>query len=320
MSHNKTSLLASLTGGDADQDLFGDIPGSSDNVEEDLFGNISLGDPLQHSKVSAVLSVAPTPSNVSNINGARPPVSNVPAPPPPAASSLLASSGLLGDDNDDYDPRSDGLFDAVDDEQARLDQEEQRRHAVQQERIEQERARQQEAERAAEQARLSQQMQGAQQQSQQAHAHAPIQGFYRNHNPPPPRAVPPPVASSYNYNGNLQYSTTGGPVQTHTIRRPITTAGMHNSSSSGGNMIRPPSRTITAPTTSTESPYSVIKVTEPMLVASGGLFLNSPYWSYQVETSLKERGHWLVRRRFKHVVALEDRLRQECPGSILPPR
>jgi hypothetical protein len=57
-----------------------------------------------------------------------------------------------------------------------------------------------------------------------------------------------------------------------------------------------------------------------MLVASGGLFLNSPYWSYQVETTLKERGSWLVRRRFKHVVALEQRLREECPGSILPPR
>lgn len=352
MSHNETktsqSLLASLTGGegdadadaDADQDLFGDIgiPGrDGNNVEEDLFGNISLDDRdpllLMHSHKhndDDSTAVAPAPHNVSRTNGTV--ASSVPAvaEPPPPAPSLLASSGLLKSNSD---PRSDGLFDAVDEEQARLDQEEDRRRAVQRERIEQDRARQ-EAERAAEQARLAQQLQARQQQqqpqqqpqqhpqqSQLSHDNIPVQGFYRNHNPPPP--VPPTVAA-VSYNGHLQYSTTGGSVQTHTFRRPIATAGMHSasstSSSSSNMMIRPPSRTITAPT-STDSPYSVIRVTEPMLVASGGLFINSPYWSYQVETSLKDtRGHWLVRRRFKHVVALEDRLRQECPGSILPPR
>jgi hypothetical protein len=307
MSDNKSSLLASLTGEsvDADQDLFGEIP--SDNAE-DLFGNISLDDPLQQQDTAPVAVAA-----------AAPPVVVAAAPPPqirivpPDHPSLLASSGLLGN----KDPRSDGLFDAIDEEQERLDQEE-RRRALQQERMDQERARLEQA-RAAEEARLAQQMQAQQQQmppqqqQQQQQQHVPIQGFYRNHNIPP--AAPPPMAASYN--GNLQYSTVGGPVQTHVIRRPTTTAGMHNV---GNANIRPPSvRPISAPS-SAESPYVKIIVTEPMLVASGGLFLNSPYWSYQVETTLKERGSWLVRRRFKHVVALEQRLREECPGSILPPR
>jgi hypothetical protein len=68
--------------------------------------------------------------------------------------------------------------------------------------------------------------------------------------------------------------------------------------------------------------YTKIAVTEPMLIQTQNFLLSSPpYWSYQVTSSLSNnQGTWLVRRRFRHIVALEDRLRQSCPGCILPPR
>jgi hypothetical protein len=80
--------------------------------------------------------------------------------------------------------------------------------------------------------------------------------------------------------------------------------------------------------------YTRVLVTEPLLLQSspGGLFGigQPPHWSYQITTELNNniqhqngQGHqgvWMVRRRFRHVVALEDRLRDDCPGAILPPR
>ena len=69
--------------------------------------------------------------------------------------------------------------------------------------------------------------------------------------------------------------------------------------------------------------YTQIVVNEPMLIQSPNYFLVSspPYWSYQISSNLaNNQGTWLVRRRFRHVVALEDRLREACPGAILPPR
>lgn len=68
--------------------------------------------------------------------------------------------------------------------------------------------------------------------------------------------------------------------------------------------------------------YVDIKVTEPMLIQQQNFLISSPpYWSYQIASTLaNNQGTWLVRRRFKHVVALEDRMRQACPGSILPAR
>jgi hypothetical protein len=79
--------------------------------------------------------------------------------------------------------------------------------------------------------------------------------------------------------------------------------------------------------------YSRVLVTEPLLLqsSSGGLFSigQPPHWSYQITTELNNnvqqqnglgQGVWMVRRRFRHVVALEDRLRDDCPGAILPPR
>lgn len=75
--------------------------------------------------------------------------------------------------------------------------------------------------------------------------------------------------------------------------------------------------------------FASIVVSDPLLISSSGVSLfgirQPPHWSYQVQTSFQpssttHMGCWVVRRRFRHVVALEERLRQECPGAILPPR
>jgi len=82
--------------------------------------------------------------------------------------------------------------------------------------------------------------------------------------------------------------------------------------------------------------YDKVVVSEPLLVAQPKGLLGSltgqstPHWSYQITTYFKpppnqqnqqqHAQYWVVRRRFRHVVALEDRLHDEIPGAILPPR
>jgi len=82
--------------------------------------------------------------------------------------------------------------------------------------------------------------------------------------------------------------------------------------------------------------YGKVTVSDPLLIqASGGLLglRQAPHWSYQIVTTVLPLSNanthampapattqTMVRRRFRHVVALEDRLRQDCPGAILPPR
>lgn len=102
--------------------------------------------------------------------------------------------------------------------------------------------------------------------------------------------------------------------------QPSTTAGMHNSTQ---NMNLGRIRKVALVKPQEVPPlYIDIRVTEPMLIQTQSFLISSPpYWSYQITSQLAgNQGTWLVRRRFRHVVALEDRLRQACPGSILPPR
>jgi hypothetical protein len=110
----------------------------------------------------------------------------------------------------------------------------------------------------------------------------------------------------------------GGNRYYQPAQRPLTSAGLHQSPASVQ------ARIIYQPQPIANPIYSKVLVTEPMLVSSPTVFLMSqaPHWSYQVSTELSVPGSgtWLVRRRFRHVVALEDRLRLECPGAILPPR
>lgn len=97
-------------------------------------------------------------------------------------------------------------------------------------------------------------------------------------------------------------------------------AGMYNGASSQHSLGRVVSPAIHKPPP-IQPIYAGIIVNEPLLIQSGASFLGQPpYWSYQIVTSMEGGGNWLVRRRFRHVVALEDRLREDCPGAILPPR
>jgi hypothetical protein len=162
------------------------------------------------------------------------------------------------------------------------------------------------------------------QQQQQARDTFSPAGFYR----PDPISTPPqPLPNQPN---TFVYSTTGGDVQTHSITpsmanssmsrlpqtpTPSSTVGMHNSI---GRHIRP---LVIVQPQPFEPIYGHAAVSEPLLVQPPSLFnVVPPHWTYQVQTTLKEGGCWLVRRRFRHIVALEDRLREECPGAILPPR
>lgn len=183
-------------------------------------------------------------------------------------------------------------------------------------------------------------------------------GFYREHNPglgansigvmagssgmpPPPSnaygggrggAVGGggyPTTNNYYYGTQQQQQQPQQYLEGHHARvdmnnggmaQPSTTAGMHNSmqNASMGRV-----RKITLVRPQDVAPlYAGIQVTEPMLIQTQSFLISSPpYWSYQIAAHLAgNQGTWLVRRRFRHVVSLEDRLRQTCPGSILPPR
>ena len=148
----------------------------------------------------------------------------------------------------------------------------------------------------------------------------PDHGFYRDH--------PPPLQQQQQqqpHNNTYVYSQSGGSVQTHVVSRlpvppipPNVTAGMHNSTTSQPYNVRLPP--ISRPPT-VEPIYGKVAVSEPLLIQPYS-FLNiqPPHWTYQVQTTLKEGGCWLVRRRFRHVVTLEEKMREECKGAILPPR
>ena len=75
--------------------------------------------------------------------------------------------------------------------------------------------------------------------------------------------------------------------------------------------------------------FGPITVTDPILVQSPGVFSGPPHWIYNVVVrdlkKIEGQDEYSaimsnVRRRFRHFVALEDRLRADCLGAILPPR
>ena len=161
-------------------------------------------------------------------------------------------------------------------------------------------------------------------------------GFYREHNAPIIQNNQAPVMPPANRNGGTGLQNSGSyyygtreqqiqhPSQQNQhsggFVQPSSTAGMHNSSQTM-NLGRIRKVALVRPQ---EVPplYIDIRVTEPMLIQTQSFLISSPpYWSYQITSQLAgNQGTWLVRRRFRHVVALEDRLRLACPGSIIPPR
>lgn len=75
--------------------------------------------------------------------------------------------------------------------------------------------------------------------------------------------------------------------------------------------------------------YGPISVTDPILVQSPGVFAGPPHWTYSVVVrdvkKIEGQDEFSavvssVRRRFRHFVALEERMRGDSLGAILPPR
>jgi len=157
-------------------------------------------------------------------------------------------------------------------------------------------------------------------------------GFYREHNTVssgmtmPTGQTTPTLQNTGGYfygtqEQQIQYSSNQQQQQySGNFVQPSSTVGMHNATQ---NMNLGRIRQITLVRPQEIAPlYIDIRVTEPMLIQTQSFLISSPpYWSYQITSQLAgNQGTWLVRRRFRHVVALEDRLRQACPGSIIPPR
>jgi len=66
--------------------------------------------------------------------------------------------------------------------------------------------------------------------------------------------------------------------------------------------------------------YGKVAVAHPIMMETNGLFgAKGVYWTYEVRTEINGRVV-SVRRRFRNIVALETRLRQNLPGAILPSR
>mmetsp|Transcript_49129 Transcript_49129/g.54923 ORF Transcript_49129/g.54923 Transcript_49129/m.54923 type:complete len:703 (-) Transcript_49129:315-2423(-) len=163
-------------------------------------------------------------------------------------------------------------------------------------------------------------------------------GFYREHSAPVGQnidgsrtATPNEYRTAPHNSGGYFYGTREQEIHhpsnqqqqqnySGSFAHPSSTAGMHNSDQKM-NLGR--IRKITLVKPQDVAPlYVDIRVTEPMLIQTQSFLISSsPYWSYQITSHLAgNQGTWLVRRRFRHVVALEDRLRQSCPGCIIPPR
>jgi len=94
--------------------------------------------------------------------------------------------------------------------------------------------------------------------------------------------------------------------------------------------VAPAAITNYVPATPFDPIYGKIVVNDPMLIQGTGLFAGPPHWTYLVTVYAKasqsanndapRQPISAVRRRFRHFVALEDRLRSSVPGAILPPR
>jgi len=167
------------------------------------------------------------------------------------------------------------------------------------------------------------------------------------------------MAGSYMYSTTGAGQMTGQPAQSpaaaarkpHASPQPSVLAGMHvgHDVNLGGvapspmkttkyhaglaNNFPPPPSAIAnyAPATPFDPLYGRIVVNDPMLIQGSGLFAGPPHWTYLVTLHSKRQNNnnqqsgpqpplSAVRRRFRHFVALEDRVRSSVPGAILPPR
>ncbi|KAL7534169.1 hypothetical protein ACHAWF_004738 [Thalassiosira exigua] len=156
----------------------------------------------------------------------------------------------------------------------------------------------------------------------------------------PPRGVMNAMAGSYMYSTTGAGQTAAGPgvggAPPSHHQQPSVLAGMHvgHDVNLGGVPGAPPGSqgpftpvpgaiADYVPPDAAPPVHGKVVVDDPMLVQGSGLFAGPPHWTYLVTVhaiSDPARPVSAVRRRFRHFVALEDRLRQGVPGAILPPR
>lgn len=153
--------------------------------------------------------------------------------------------------------------------------------------------------------------------------------FYRDHEPPLPQVPNNQLQSSYASPVPVQQV---GSQQQQPFNYQPHQPGNYNSgfhSQNPNNLMQPQLNPNHAPPPIQQPMYGRVTVSDAVMVQSQSMFgiRQPPHWSYQVATQILPQpphnpngGVWLVRRRFRHVVALEDRLREDCPGAILPPR
>jgi hypothetical protein len=177
--------------------------------------------------------------------------------------------------------------------------------------------------------------------------------------PVPPSQPPPPPQPSVLAGMHVGRDVNlGGVAPTATMTPPHPAGGQTPSSryggvttanNYGGNNFYPHPPGVVAdyvPPPPFDPLYGRVTVSDPMLIQGAGLFAGPPHWTYLVTVYSKdapgtttpspppngnpqqqqqqqrpqEQPVSAVRRRFRHFVALEDRLRQSVPGAILPPR
>jgi len=166
-----------------------------------------------------------------------------------------------------------------------------------------------------------------------------------------PQGVMNAMAGSYYYStsgaGQMQQGqqqTIGRPNNNHVNTpppQPSVLAGMHvghnvhlggvpadssgrQSSSFNQFSVAPSVLTNYTPPAPFDPLYGKIIVNDPMLIQGSGLFAGPPHWTYLVtvygKNDTSNQPISAVRRRFRHFVALEDRIRTSVLGAILPPR
>lgn len=147
----------------------------------------------------------------------------------------------------------------------------------------------------------SQRNQSSYQERSQLNNHYQQQQQYQHQQPQPQKQTLSPLAGMFNSQRNNAMNSSN-----------------HNSNTQHSFSL------YATPPPEFEPIYGDLMVNDPRLVKESGLFGSPPpHWTYNVST-LPKSGHSgaviSVRRRFRHFVALEDRLREACPGAILPPR
>ncbi|KAJ6850025.1 sorting nexin 2B-like [Iris pallida] len=102
----------------------------------------------------------------------------------------------------------------------------------------------------------------------------------------------------------------------------ITTAATSPTSSTT-SLTTSPTSSSTSPTSSSTSPYMRISISDPQKEQEPAASLvpgSSTFVTYLITTETRDHGRFAVRRRFRDVVTLADRLAEAYRGYFIPPR